>query len=848
MIRGQGGANVNIALRIRKSGSAYTAQFAITLQRIRVLPSEERSHAGEFALGLLGRQMDFVHGLHELGSPFAIDLRYIFDPARPFRVTVCLICQLTGKRREEVLLQAPEIARHVYHLLRVNNTLHDFQPVENEAELEKLVQPFAFDHIAEILRREEMIRLDALRKGTSPRMGFVSPEQRIKRPPADGESIYYVHPFAPHMDTMERLCNILFLQGHPALVSVCLRPAAPSKKDIDRFEDRIAQCEKYTQLSLSGASENEDLGKIAPYLRMQAQTFYKSCAGELSHLRDAAFSMKIQVASSQPLTRDLVIVLGNCLTEHSGHPRTGGDTDPSIQDLAGGYEMYPALSDPARAIALGNLEHMAFNEWIEGVAPPEVRHWRYLFDVSQAIAAFRLPLPVAAEFPGIETMRYHPKPAPSDIPAEGLLLGAHPYFSTRRSIYLRDDDRRRHAYILGQTGTGKSTLFLNLVLQDIGQGKGLALIDPHGELIDEVLASMPASRIDDVVYLNPQDLSHPVGINFLENRSAVEKDFAVNYLLDVFNALYDLKITGGPMFEMYMRNALQLLLDQPAGYEATILEVPRLFQNDDFRSSLKRKCTNPYVIDFWNKEAETAGGEASLRNMSPYITSKLSRFIYNETMRGILGQRRSTIDFRAAMDERRILLLDLRKGVLGDLNSHFLGMLVVGKLFSAAIGRTGVNDKTSLPDFTLYVDEFHNLATDTFVSILSEARKYRLSLVITNQYIAQLRRNLIHGIFGNIGTLLSFRVGAEDADLLTKEFGQVIGANDLMGLPNYHAFVRLLVQGEVSAPFDIQTLAPPRREGASHAKEIRQLSRTKYGRPRAEVEKAIRSVWGEGSA
>lgn len=832
---------MNVALSTRRHGSTWTAEFAIALQRIRVLPAEERQQSRDVALGLLSRQMDFIHSLHELGPDFAVDLRYLFDPARPFRVAVYLLFQLAGKRREEVLQQAPGIARHVFHLLRVNNTLHDFQVVQSSDALERLIHPFPFDHVAEIQRREEMVRLDALRKSPAIRVGFSSTDR--SRSQGEGASIYYVFPFASHTDTMERLCNVLFLQEHPTLVSVCLRPHGLSQKDQEQLEDRAAQCEKYTQLSIGGASEPEGLDKIAPFLRTQAQAFYVSCSRELAHLRDAAYLLKVQVASSMPLARELVTVLGNTVTEHSGHPQTRADAEDLPRDLSGGYECYQPLGESSLKTARQNLEHMAFTPWAGGVAPHGFGHWRYLYDVSQAVAAFRLPLPVAAEFPGIETMRYHPKSAPSDLPAEGLLLGVHPYFAARRSIFLRDEDRRRHAYILGQTGTGKSTLFLSLVLQDIQQGKGLALIDPHGELIDQVMASIPGSRMEDVVYLNPRDLSHPVGMNFLEADTTVEKDFAVNYLLDVFNALYDMHVAGGPVFEMYMRNALQLLLDQPAGFHPTVLDVPRLFQDTTFRSALLQNCTNPYVVDFWRKEAEKAGGDHSLRNMSPYITSKLSRFVYNETMRCILGQRRSTIDFRAAMDERRILLLDLRKGILGDINSHFLGMLVVGKLFSAAISRTAVENKAALPDFTLYVDEFHNLATETFVSILSEARKYGLSLIVTNQYISQLRESLARGIFGNIGSLASFRVGAADAAFLAKEFGEMVSPNDLMGLPNYHAYVRLLINGEASAPFDIEAIQPPRSGGGSRAKAIRVLSRKKYGRHRAEVEQEIRKAW-----
>jgi hypothetical protein len=463
--------------------------------------------------------------------------------------------------------------------------------------------------------------------------------------------------------------------------------------------------------------------------------------------------------------------------------------------------------------------------------------------MGQAAAAFRLPLPITGEFPGINTIMYHPKSAPADLPENGLLIGEHDFLAGCRRVYFQQRDRRRHAYAVGQTGTGKSTLFLQMLLQDIQAGRGVGLIDPHGELLEEVLAGIPRKRWPEVVYVDPQDYERPVGLNMLKYRTVFEKDFCVNYLIEIFDRLYDLKQTGGPIFEMYMRNALQLLLDQPPPFQATVLDVPRLFQDYDFRRELLGKCINRYVVNFWENEASCAERDLSLSNMAPYITSKLCRFVYNDSMRAIIGQPETTINFREVLDQGQILLVDLRKGILGETNSHFLGMILVGQIFTAALSRTEVEDKSVLQDFHMYVDEFHNLATPTFINILSEARKYRLAVTLTNQYIAQLPKFIIDGILGNVGTLISFRVGPPDAELISQALGGAVTVKDLLGLSNWHTYVKLLSGGNVSAPFDMRTLLPEKFHEPDAAITIPQLSRERYGRDRQEVEARILQAW-----
>ncbi|MFZ7112640.1 MAG: type IV secretory system conjugative DNA transfer family protein [Desulfatiglandales bacterium] len=828
----------------KRDDSTYASVSAIRLKGIQVLPPEGREHYESFVERVLNRHIDTVRSLQEFGRNGSFELRYLFRPSESHIVTVYFLVQAIEEKKVDAAKTNQELASFLLNLLRVNNYLQEFEGVENEDDLLRLIEPFQFKHIGEIVRRENMIPLDAGYGTGGRRTGFGdNGSLETSRGLSSKDSIiYYVFPFSLSRDSFERVCSVLMLQKHPCLISICLHPYTISEQDRMELERRLHCCEKYSQLTLGPTVDDEYIGRLRPFLRMQAQAMQQNCTRDLAEFEDSAFLAKIQLASSHPIQHELVSVMGAAITSATGCPDP--DAAGNIKSLfSGGYDYYVAKGKRKLDIALNNLRNMDFVPWISTVAKSELKHWRYLFNVGQMAAAFRLPVPIEGEFPGIDTFQYRVKPAPSDLSEKGLLVGENVYLHQRRKVFFKEGDRSKHTYVVGQTGTGKSTLFLNMILQDIQNGEGIGLIDPHGELIEEILPCIPDERKKDVIIIDPRDYQFPVGINMMEAKTPYEKDFCVNYLIEVFGTLYDLDQTGGPIFEMYMRNALQLLLDQPATFKPTVLDVPMLFQDRAFRSSLLKQSTNTYVHNFWKKEAEVAGGDARLENVAPYITSKLSRFIYNDIVRAILGQRVSTIDFRKAMDEGKIVLMDLRKGILGDTNSHFVGMILVGKILTAALGRTEVSDKSTLKKFYLYVDEFQNLATPTFVSILSEARKYGLALTLTNQYISQLEKYIIQGILGNVGTLISFRVGSSDAEILTKEFAEIISKNDLMGLSNWHAYIRLLIDGSISAPFNIRTILPTKSERHEIVEEIRQHSREHYTRSREEVEADIQKGW-----
>ncbi|MEK7123886.1 MAG: DUF87 domain-containing protein, partial [Patescibacteria group bacterium] len=442
--------------------------------------------------------------------------------------------------------------------------------------------------------------------------------------------------------------------------------------------------------------------------------------------------------------------------------------------------------------------------------------------------------------PKIKWLKANAAPPPADLPEQPILvLGKNIYRGEERLVgFASENDRRRHLYVIGQTGTGKSAFMKNLVAQDIYAGRGVCVIDPHGDLIDDILGFIPPERAEDVVVFDPGDIERPLGLNMLEydRRYPEQKSLVINEILGIFDKLYDLKATGGPMFEQYFRNTLSLLMGDPE-LIPTLLEVPRVLSDVSFRKFLLGRCADPITKNFWELEAEKAGGESALANIVPYITSKFNVFLTNDIMRPIIAQRGSAVNFRDIMDNKKILLINLSKGRLGDINSSLLGLIFVGKILLASFSRVELPE-AKRADFYFYIDEFQNYATPSIATILSEARKYRLCLTIAHQFIGQLTDQIKDAVFGNVGTMVSFRIGVEDSEFMEKQFAPVFSARDLINIDNYNAYIRMLINDKTSAPFNFQTL-PPQKVNPEMAKAVRELSRLKYGKDRKIVEAEI---------
>ncbi len=455
---------------------------------------------------------------------------------------------------------------------------------------------------------------------------------------------------------------------------------------------------------------------------------------------------------------------------------------------------------------------------------------------TELASLFHFPLPTT-ETPNILWRGSRVAPAPPDLPTSGVLLGHNRYRGISRPIFIAPDDRRRHLYVIGQTGTGKTTMFLNMIVQDIKEGHGVGVIDPHGDLIEDILLHVPANRRSDVVLFDPRDQERPLGFNILEVRDESQKDLVVNEVVQVLQKLAARlnPESVGPMFEHYLRNALLALVEDS---HSTLIDVPRMFVDASFRQAVLAKNTNPVVKQFWEQEfAQSQRGQLSA-DMLSYVISKLGRFISNRTMRNLIGQAKSSFDVRELMDQQKILLCNLSKGTLGDINSDLLGFVLMAKLQIAALSRADLPEEKR-SDFYLYLDEFQNFTTDSIVTILSEARKYHLDLNLTHQFMKQLEDNIREAVLGNVGTIVSYRVGVEDTEILAKQFAPVFTEYDLVNLEKFTAVARLLAKGTPQRSFTLQVPPPPAGGDPASRIAIRDLSRQKYGRPVSDVEEQI---------
>lgn len=437
-------------------------------------------------------------------------------------------------------------------------------------------------------------------------------------------------------------------------------------------------------------------------------------------------------------------------------------------------------------------------------------------------------------------------PAPAEIPTEGLYLGKSVYRGVERPVYISHEDRLRHMYLIGKTGTGKSQLLESWIVQDMKEGKGLCFIDPHGDAVEELLQLVPPERAEDVIYFNPFDTDRPIGMNLIEARTDDEKDFVSTSIINMFYKLFDPYKTGivGPRFEHTVRNAI---LTATVEEGATFVDVMKIVENPGgpYMQRFLPKVTDPLVRSFWTEQIANTSDFHKSETLD-YIVSKFGRFVTNKMMRNIVGQSTSSFSFREVMDQGKILFVNLSKGALGEENSSFLGLVLVPRILMAAMSRVNVPEEQRR-DFYLYVDEFQNFATPDFAQILSEARKFRLALCVANQFIGQIDEEVKNAIFGNVGTLMTYRVGVSDASYLAHEFAPVFGEDDLLNIEKYHVYIKTIVNNETVPPFSMSIAKDMAQWKAMRnpkvAEIIKEMSRLKYGRDvkivNSEIEKQL---------
>lgn len=727
-------------------------------------------------------------------------LQYLADPSaaradEQFRVDLLAVAPVDEHGPDPSELG--QLVGDLDDLLCGHDRWYRFAPISAAEEISRVIRPFEAASAAEVLRREEPVGAAVSRRGLG--FGADLDERRI-------DQLWTYSAFHLVPDSRRRLIELMLLQEAPVLVRVTLTPTVVT--DEERLELGALQ-RRWT----TGTSD--DIG--APREPLHAMA-----------LVAPSFETQIVVAGRERLSPAFVESVGLAVSpprppESGGGPLTGGYTlehlEPStvITDT-----LRPSANSPERT----------------GLAPVTLHRLRRVMGPWEAAAAFRIPVATEASFPGLPVNR---TPSVTDagrrLPTTGLMIGEVQTPAESTPIRLSGTDRFRHIYVLGQTGTGKSTLLQNLIVQDIRVGEGVAVLDPHGDLVESLLGCIPEERLDDVVLVDPADPHGVVGINLLEAESDIQANYLLADLCLFFQQLYDPQNQGivGPRFQTWLRNACATLLPVPD--QGTICDVPRLFIDDAYLKYCFQYLRDPLVRDFWIEEmGKTSDYHKS--EMLGWFNSKFDAFRGNRMMRSVLAQPRSTINFQSVMDERKILLVKLSKGLMGETNAALMGYVVFAKLWAAALGRAAQPEAERQP-FHIYADEFQNVTSPTLPAILSEARKFKVSLTMANQFFSQLTPQLRESVTGNVGSKMLFRLGATDArDIAASQGGNTITEDHLRRLPNFLMVANLLVKGEPLDPMLVSGL-PPQVSCEVRAKEARRRSQDRYALDRPVVERLL---------
>ncbi|HEV7129189.1 MAG TPA: DUF87 domain-containing protein [Ktedonobacterales bacterium] len=749
------------------------------------------------------------------GSSRAIDLRYVVSPATlsngwQEQVRCYLLARLSdwGRTRGQLRLRAQMFAVQLQQILAHSLAGYAFLPLTHPSELAAARQPFVVADTGELRRRiPEQATFDAL------------PHAFLGLPDA------------------ESLVEMMVRQATPTLLSICIEPFTHGAQmlpvdDGSPPESRPASIGAVRHNELTG-----DLTNVEAMIRVHQDVSNATIQVQrLAALRQRAFRLRIQLAGADMLDDALIATLAGEIGGPGIHTAQAAWQDPRLSVAAGAAWAVPRATRAAgsrqteQALALENLRGIGFTPWGADAARVAEGQHVYLADLGEATRLLALP-GAAPWLPG----HGHALALPLvGAATTGVRLGHNPVRGLPRPVLLPDASRAQHLWILGQTGTGKSTLLESLVLQDIQAHRGVILLDPHGDLINEILGKIPASRAKDVILFDPSDTEYPLGINPLEATTDAERALVVSSFLGLLKRLYDPHEQGivGPRFEHGVRNGMLTVMSRPG---ATLVEFVRVLTDDRFLKSLLPHVTDPIVKRYWTDQiAHTSDFHRS--EVLDYTVSKFGRWVTDPTIRRIIGQPQSSFSFRDAMDSGKIVLLSLAKGMLGGDDANFLGLILLPKILQAALSRVTIREKDRR-DVTLYIDEFQNYATDALALMLAEARKYHVSLTLANQHMGQLTPEIRDAVIGNVGSLIAFRLGLKDAAAMEEILApSPVLARHLNDLPNFTAYSRLLVGGQRTPAFLLATEPVTRARAEARARRVRGLSRKTYGRAKADVD------------
>lgn len=639
----------------------------------------------------------------------------------------------------------------------------------------------------------------------------------------------FAYPIATYQDlkrdTMQSLLNAMASLGKEdgAAIQILMRPANPEwrktasgiaskkRKGGDKKLDALGMLKNVATAFVKPPESKDDGGKSHDLSNLD-QGILDSIDDKTRH---AGFEVLIRIVASSNITQRSQAILSNIVASFSLYDAPGKN----------GFKYTPTKDTEALATS-----------YIMRFFPQENK--KMILNSVELATLFHFP--DQRNIPTSQLSRQDSKQVdgPRNIPDEGLLLGYNVFRGAKKPIRLGLGDRQRHMYVVGQTGTGKSTFLENLALQDMLSGNGFAFVDPHGDVVEKLMMMVPKERTEDLIYFSPSEMEYPMGLNLFEFKTRDQIDFLIQETLNMLQKLYDPNHQGmmGPRYESIFRNCALVVMADPAG--GTFVDIPKLFRDPQFLKQKLQHVTDQNVLDYWLKEYPASQRSNDAGEVTAWFVSKFGAFLSNEMMRNIIGQTKGAFDLRDVMDNKKILLVNLSKGRTGELNSKLLGMIFVMKFQAAAMSRSDIPEDDRI-DFSLYVDEFQNFSTDSFATIMSEARKYHLNLIVANQFTTQLTQEIRDAVFGNMGTIVTFRIGQNDVESLGKYFQPVFDVDDLLRIPNYNTIVRSLIGGVPTQPFSMATLPALGTPNAQLSIALKQLSAAKFGRPRSVVEKEI---------
>jgi hypothetical protein len=820
----------------------FELRHIISLAALNIHENERDSYADD----LWGRQIEYLGCLINQGNEkITIDLRWISKPDPVLYTHGYLKLAIIYCLEESDSQNALKLASQHQNLLESCFPEYSFETVNQEC-LKNHIKPFDIKCVAEITRRCETARLDTLSKlKAHKQVGFAVLTMEDSKSSKGEVVVIHVYPFTRTKGDFNKLCKMLLMEPYPIIISCRLKPTMLQESESKFYEDQIATCERFAQYRLDEKMP-KDIQSLFPTLQEQARYYQNQLAKTLYGLRDNVALVQMSIASAQAIPRNVLEILGALITEPAGGISEQKRSDFS-RYLTGGYDikMYGG-SELQRAILA--VENVEITPYPHPLLPEFASRILYLFDSIEAGTMFRLPPSTDDKLAGLNMLNWRSRPAPEDLPSYGVMLGLSQCRGIDIGVRIADEDRRRHMYTVGQTGTGKTTLLKTMILSDISAGKGLCIIDPHGDMFKELLGKIPLERMDDVIVFDPTDLEYPIGLNLLECETENQRHFIVQELVAIMTKMlideYGPDAAGafaGPVFYQHMRMNLLLCMSDIEN-PGTLLEFYNIFQEKGFWNKwLPLKSTDPLLVR-WVKQVlphqdyqRVSSEGASTGN---YIISKFQEFVFHPMLRNIFSSKHSTIDIGKIMDEGKILLVNLAKGELSERNSKFLGMILMAKIQAAAMERVKTSEQKRR-DFYVYVDEFQSIATQNFVTLLSEGRKFGINMILSNQFVSQIDKLIMNSIFGNVGTIACFRLGQTDAEVMEKEFLPHFGKQDLLNLPNWTAYISTLVNGQTVRPFSIKTLLDKLEFRSEIAERIKENSRKKYGQSRSEVEASI---------